>query len=382
MERDDASGPGAIMGPNEPAGANAAMRDKPCRPDAETRRESAVGPHEQSRRRTLTALAIAVLLGAGVWFLIGEVAHYSQLIHALERADLWWLIASVVAASGVYPGYALLYRALVRVVEGPRVRLGLAFRVTIAVLGASVIATAAGRLGCEYWTLRQLREPTPKAWSRVLAINTLQWAILATLALLGAVALLLGAGHGAPLGVELAWVIPLPLCVLAAGYLSAPARRSLTEDQGGPPRRALASALRGIVLLRLLGHRRHALLRSLTGALLIWVSEMLTVWTALHAFGISLAFSSLVVGYATGCVSTILPLPAGGAGGVDAASTYALTLVGVPLGPALLATLVQRLCIYWLPLLLALASAPTLRRLRGDLEQVTQDASTHAATTE
>lgn len=87
-------------------------------------------------------------------------------------------------------------------------------------------------------------------------------------------------------------------------------------------------------------------------------------------FGVDLGVAPLVVGYATGYVSTMLPLPAGGAGGVDAASTYALTLVGVHLGPALLATLVQRLCTYWLPLGVAALAAPSLRRLRADLRKV------------
>jgi uncharacterized protein (TIRG00374 family) len=108
----------------------------------------------------------------------------------------------------------------------------------------------------------------------------------------------------------------------------------------------------------------------LSGGLIFWAAELLTVWAALRAFGVHLGVGALLVGYATGYVSTILPLPAGGAGSVDAASTFALTLVGVPLGPALLATLVQRLCTYWLPLLVAVLGVRPLRRLGRDLETV------------
>jgi uncharacterized protein (TIRG00374 family) len=107
--------------------------------------------------------------------------------------------------------------------------------------------------------------------------------------------------------------------------------------------------------------------------MLYWAGELLTVWMALRAFGVSLDPAGLVVAYATGYASTILPLPAGGVGGVDAASTYALTLVGVPLGPALLATLVQRLCTYWLPLAIALVSARSVKRLGGDLLRVAHE---------
>jgi hypothetical protein len=315
-------------------------------------------------------VAVTALLGTGVWFLIGQAASYSKLVHAITRADPWWLVGALAASTVAYFGYALLYRALAGLADGPRPHPGLTLRLTIAVLGASVIATAAGRLGSEYWTLRRMRERPPQAWSRVLAINIAQWALLAALAWIGALALLLGSGHGAPRGVELAWLLALPLCLVPALYLTSHARRRLTEDWGGPVRRTFASALRGIVLLRMLSRRPRALSRGLPGGLLYWASELLTVWAALHAFGISISFPALAVGYATGYVSTMLPLPAGGAGGVDAASTYALTLVGVALGPALLATLVQRLCTYWLPLVVALLASPSLRRLRTELPRV------------
>jgi uncharacterized membrane protein YbhN (UPF0104 family) len=337
------------------------------------------GPGEQTRRRTLATALIAALLGAGVWFLIGQAASYSKLLHAISRAHPWWLAAAVAAAMSAYLGYALLYRSVVGLADGPRPRMGLTLRLTVAVFGASVIATSAGRLGSEYWTLRRMRERPPQAWSRVLAINTAQWALLATLACTGALALLLGAGGRAPLGLELAWLLALPLCTIPAIYLTSPARRSLAEDRGIPIRRTFAAALRGIILLRALAARPRALSRGAPGGLLYWTGELLTVWAALHAFGISIGFPSLVVGYATGYVSTMLPLPAGGAGGVDAASTYALTLVGVPLGPALLATLVQRLCTYWLPLAVALLASPALRRLRTDLPAVPRPSSPRGA---
>lgn len=332
--------------------------------------EGAGAPGEQSRRRTLAAAVVAALLGAGVWLLIGQAASYSKLLHAIDRAHPWWLAGAVAAAMMAYPGYLLLYRAVAGVANGPRPATSLTLRITIAVFGASVIATAAGRLGSEYWTLRRMRERPPQAWSRVLAINTAAWGLLAGLASIGALAALLGFGRGAPLGLKLAWLLALPVCLIPALYLTSGTRRSLAEDRGGPVRRTFASALRGIILLRAVARWPQARRRVLAGALLYWAAELLTVWAALHAFGLSLGFPSLALGYATGFVSTMLPLPAGGAGGVDAASTYALTLVGVPLGPALLATLMQRLCTYWLPLLVALLATSSLRRLGTDLPSV------------
>jgi hypothetical protein len=162
----------------------------------------------------------------------------------------------------------------------------------------------------------------------------------------------------------------LPLCTIPAMALTSPARGRLAEDRGGAARRMFAASLRGLVLLRRLATERRVLSRAGIGALIYWVGELLTVWSALRAFGVNLGIAPLIVGYATGYASTMLPLPAGGAGSVDAASTYALTLVGVPLGPALLATVVQRVCTYWLPLAIALLGARSLKRLPGDLAAV------------
>jgi uncharacterized membrane protein YbhN (UPF0104 family) len=333
----------------------------------------------QNAARTAAALLIAALLAAGVWFLIGQVASYGKLLQALARAQPAWLVAACAAALASYPCYALLYQALSRVAGGPRPPFRHALRLTAAVFAASVVATAAGRLGTEYWSLRRMCERPSRAWSRVLALNTAEWAILAGLALLGSIALLCGAGRGAPLGVELAWLFALPVCTLPARYLTSQRRRHLREDRGGRFRRTFAAALSGLALLRV-PMRRPDRRSGIAGGLIYWAGELLTVWFALRAFGVELGFGALAVGYATGYVSTMLPLPAGGAGSVDAASTFALTLVGVPLGPALLATLVQRLFTYWMPLLVAVLAWRSLRRLSGDLEAVGERRAPEAPT--
>lgn len=344
-------------------------RTTPDLPDTSAPRDEEPPPDSQSARRTVLTLVVAALLGAGVWFLIGQAASYSKLLHAITRAHPGWLVAAVCGALIGYVGYALLYRAIARLADGPRPALWLTLRLTVAIFGASVIATAAGRLGSEYWSLRRMGEPAPQAWSRVLAINTAGWGVLALLAFTGAIVLLATGGH-APLGVKIAWLVALPAGLLPAIWLTSGWRLRLSEDSGGRVRRTLAAALRGVLLLRWLCRRPPDLTRGFAGALLHWGGELLTMWAALRAFGIHLDYGPLVVGYATGYASTILPLPAGGAGGVDAATTYALTLVGVPLGPALLATLVQRLCTYWMPLLIALVAARSIKRLRGDLTGV------------
>jgi uncharacterized membrane protein YbhN (UPF0104 family) len=63
----------------------------------------------------------------------------------------------------------------------------------------------------------------------------------------------------------------------------------------------------------------------------------------------------------------MLPLPAGGSGGIETALAFSLHAVGVPLAPALLGALVYRFFLFWLPLLPALALAPGVGRLNREL---------------
>ncbi|HET9059282.1 MAG TPA: lysylphosphatidylglycerol synthase transmembrane domain-containing protein [Acidimicrobiales bacterium] len=322
------------------------------------------------RRQVVISIALAALLGAGAWFLIGQAANYSKLEDAVRRANPWWLVAAVLSVSIGYLGYALLYKTLAGVDGGPRPSLPVTLRVTIAVFGASVIATSAGRLGSEYWAMRKMNERPAWAWSRVLGLNTGMWAALAAMAWAGAALMLIGVGRPAPIWLELTWFLLVVVCLPPALFLSSPAHERWQQDAGGKVRRTFAAALRGLVLLRDVAKERRLLAAGATGSLLLWGSDLLAVWLALRAFGVDIGYGQLVIGYATGYASTMLPLPAGGAGGVDAASTYALTLVGVPLGPALLATLVQRVCTYWMPLGVALVGARSVRRLPDDLAHV------------
>jgi uncharacterized membrane protein YbhN (UPF0104 family) len=94
---------------------------------------------------------------------------------------------------------------------------------------------------------------------------------------------------------------------------------------------------------------------------------MICLWGGLNAFGYNIGVTDLVLGFATGYAATMLPLPAGGAGSVDAAMTFALHLVGVPLAPALLGVVAYRLFTFWLPLIPALVAGVTVRGVRERL---------------
>jgi len=225
----------------------------------------------------------------------------------------------------------------------------------------------------------------------VLALNTYEWAVLALFAVLAAILVLAGRGEGAPLGMTIGWLVVLPLCAFAARWVSAPrrARRLAALPHGEPPlerdvrswprwlahkaRAAFADAVGSVVLLR------HILVHplrypgGLVGFPLYWAGDVLALYAALRAFDARIALAPLVLAYATAYVLTALPLPAGGAGGVEAGLAFTLHAVGVELAPAILAALVYRFFTLWLPIAPALLLLPQARALARELPRVERE---------
>ena len=92
--------------------------------------------------------------------------------------------------------------------------------------------------------------------------------------------------------------------------------------------------------------------------------------TALAFFGNPrLSVPALILAYATGYVLTRRSLPAGGAGVVEIALTFALTWFGLPFVRALLGVVVYRLFNLWLAIVPAFAVMPSTEELRHDFDE-------------
>ena len=135
-------------------------------------------------------------------------------------------------------------------------------------------------------------------------------------------------------------------------------------------RATLSHSVAGVVIVRHL----LALPRRYPGALLgwplFWAGDILTLYSALRAFGIHPAVPALVLAYSTAYVVTTLPLPAGGSGGIEAGVAFSLNAVGIPLAQALLATLVYRVFTLWLPIVPASLALTQVRALEQELPTV------------
>lgn len=322
--------------------------------------------------RTAVLLAGAAVLALGIGAGVGRVAEYGRVLDALREADLGWLPVCLAGEVLAYAGYILAFREAARVAGGPPLSLGLTTHVIFVSFGAFAVASAAGGLATDYWALREAGVGTHEGVRRVLGLNTLLYAVFAAGAWIAALALILGAGEGAPLAMTIPWLVLMPPCFLASAWvIRGPTSRHFSESrEGGRIRRAFGDAVAGVALFREMVTTPAQHVGGLVGAAVYWTGDLLCLWAALRAFGVELSLAALVLAYATGYVANVLPLPAGGAGALDASLTFALTLVGAPLAAALLGAFTYRFFTYWLPLIPALAAVPTVPQLRRKLQAV------------
>ena len=327
------------------------------------------------RRRLLLSVGLAVAATVVVVVLIGQAAHFADLLTRLRAARPGWLVVCAVGEALAYTGFVASYQAMAELDGGPHLPYLTVVRVVGLSFGAFSVATAIGGLSVDFWALREAGEPPKLASARVIALETMRWAVLSIATCVAATVVLVGAGGGhVPWEVPVAWLVITPACFAGGLWISGPRRRA--RFMRSTERRmltALGVAVRALVLVRTLVHAPVRLVaRAVGGAALFWAGELLCAWAALRAFGVTVGIAPLVLGYTTGYVSMGLPLPAGGSGSVDAAMTAGFVLAGAPLSGALLGAIAFRLFSFWLPAVWALLSLATLRGLRARLHAVAE----------
>lgn len=323
------------------------------------------------RRRAIVGLVLAVLLVVGVVLLIGKAAGYARILDELRDADKRWLAVCFGCEVVAYVGYTFLLRFVFGWGGGPELRFLLGARVVFGSLGATQIVASAGAggLAVTYWALRRGGFGVRESLARTIGGNTIAWLVLGSAAWAAALLTTLEVSGSSPLGMALPWLVVIPSCIVAARFVTAPGRvERLARDEGGWLRRAFAVAVAGTAFVRRVAGSRNGTV-VLAAAATYWLGDAACLWAGLRAFGIHLPAAELVLAYATGYLATVLPLPLSGAGGFDAAMTYALVAVGVPLAPALLGVVAYRLFAFWLLTIPAAVSLALLPRTGRDLER-------------
>jgi uncharacterized membrane protein YbhN (UPF0104 family) len=307
-------------------------------------------------------VVVAVLLVAGVGLLLARAAGFAEVRDAIARADSTWFAVCLGTQVVALSGYAAVFRGGFAWNGGPDPGFRLSAHVMLASIGATRVFAAGGvgAIAVTYWCFRRARFAADEALVRILGFNALFYVAFA--AGVWSAALVTTIRGDAPIGLTAPWLVLVPSCVGAAIVVTQPGRvERLTAPGGSLVRRALAYAIAGTAWVRAVVPN-PAGRRMLAATVLYWVGNVACLWASLRSVGETVPLFELVLAFAAGHAASILPLPLGGAGGVDAALTYALTVVGVPLALALVAVGVYRLFAFWAPTIPALAALLLVRR--------------------
>ena len=321
-------------------------------------------------------LVVPAVLALGAIAGLADLAGAERIDRAARHLHPVWLVLCFFGELAAYAGYVLAVRDTAKVDQGPKLSFGHSIRAVVGGFGVFAATRTSGGFAVDYWALRTAGEDREGAVARVLALGALEYAILAPAALCAAIAILAD-GEDISIGLTLPWLAVIPGALVAI-WLTSPKRvdRYATHSpDAGPIREWFSHSVAGLSMLRRMfvaPPHEHGL--GLLGTALYWAGDIACLWGALQFFGNPrLSIPALIIGYATGYVLTRRSLPAGGAGVVEIALTFALHWVGFPFVRALLGVVVYRLFNLWLPIIPALAVLPNVDELRRDFDQAEQE---------
>ena len=312
--------------------------------------------------RAVVGVIAAALLVVGIALLLVRAAGFGEVRDATEKAESTWFVVCLGAQLVALSAYAAVFRRAFRWDGAPDPGFRVSAYVMLAGIGATRVFAAGGvgAIAVTYWCFRRARLPAEDAIVRVLGFNALFYVAFGVGVWTAALVTVTGSWGDVPQALALPWLVVVPAIALAAVVATEPARvERLTQPGGAFARRALAYAVAAVAWARS-ALRDPAGRRMLGATVLYWVGNIACLWASLRSVGETPSFPELALAFAARHAAMILPLPLGGVGGVDAAMTYALTAVGVPLAHALVAVGVYRLFSFWLPTVPALAALPLL----------------------
>src|SRR5205823_156884 len=204
-------------------------------------------------------------------------AGYVAVASRIRHAHTYWFPFAIVGAVAAHVGYTFAYREVAHVGRG--VRLG-ALRAGAIVAAGFGMFIPRGGFAVDIEALQDLGVPPEEARVRVLGLGSLEYAVLATGALICAIFLLFDHAH-AQRAVTLSWTIGVPtgtaLALVAVHYRKWICRGRLAPVLG-PPLEAIA-----VVGQIVASPRRHGS-AAFTGMAVYWAGEVFVLWVCLAAF--------------------------------------------------------------------------------------------------
>jgi uncharacterized membrane protein YbhN (UPF0104 family) len=305
----------------------------------------------------MVASVVATAIAAVAVLVIAHVTGADAIGRAFDDFHPGWIVLIAGAELLTYPAYMLAYRSIAGVHGHAPLALPLVARVVVAGFGPFALS---GGFGLDKETLHALDADERSARVRVVALGTLEWAVLAPTTCVVAIILL---ATGADILPSLLW--PWALAVpagLGFGLWASRPDRGLSH-LGGKRREWLAQTLEGVgVLHQLIGGPR-IYWGAWLGTAVYWAADIAAFYGGLRTFGLDPGVGKVIIAYATGYAATRRSLPLGGAGVTEVLMTYSLYWVREPLAPALAAVVAYRAFNF------LLAAAPALVA-RSQLEPV------------
>jgi uncharacterized membrane protein YbhN (UPF0104 family) len=288
--------------------------------------------------RPVVIAGAATGLAAVAVLAIARATGVDKVGRLFTHLDLKWIVLIAGSELVAYAAYIVAYRSLARIHGHPALSLPLVARVVIAGFGPFSIA---GGFGIDRRALEALDEDAHSARVRVLALGTLEWAVLAPITSVVAIALL-AQGEDVASSLLWPWAIAAPFGVALGLWASVPRRIGQLSNMWGGRLRWVRTPLEGVGVLHTLIRKPLGYAGAWSGTALYWAADIGALDGGLRTFGLNPGFGKVVIAYATGYAATRRSLPLGGAGITEVLMTYSLYWVHEPLAAALAAVVAYR----------------------------------------
>ncbi|MHB1568918.1 MAG: lysylphosphatidylglycerol synthase transmembrane domain-containing protein [Solirubrobacteraceae bacterium] len=281
---------------------------------------------------------LAALLAAVAVLAIAKVTGADAIGKAFANVNGPWIGLIAGAELLTYPAYMLAYRSIAQVHGHAPLALPIVARLVVAGFGPFALA---GGFGIDKRALHAIDEDERSARVRVLALGSLEWAVLAPIACAVSIVLL---AQGADVTPSLLWpwALAVPAGFALAVWASAPDRKQRITRAWSGRLDLVGQALEGIAALRLIASEPRRFGGAWIGTAAYWVADIFAFYGGLRTFGLHPSAGRVIIAYATGYAATRRSLPLGGAGLTEVLMTYSLYWVRQPLAPALGAVLAYR----------------------------------------
>jgi uncharacterized membrane protein YbhN (UPF0104 family) len=288
--------------------------------------------------RPVLLSAVATGLAAVAVLALARATGVDKVGRAFSDVDPKWIALIAAGEVVAYVAYMIAYRSVAQVHGHPPLALPMVARVVIAGFGPFSIG---GGFGIDRQALQALHEDEHSARVRVLALGTLEWAVLAPTTCIVAIVLL---AEGADILPSLLWpwAIAVPIGFAFGLWASAPDRVRRISRVRGRRLQWLVHALEGVGVLHTLIRNPRAYWGAWFGTALYWAADIAAFYGGLRTFGLSPGIGKVIIAYSTGYAATRRSLPLGGAGITEVLMTYSLYWVREPLAPALAAVVAYR----------------------------------------